>query len=142
MGPSVAGLDDSPKKSEEVHINSSSAPAGKDSKSNAPARIPYVTSALRRAHTVAQGKNIAKKTNISSKAALPLISTKDSHELLRRRSFKQLDSQKTQTPRETFSGARESSHFTVGNVGQNGKIFLRYGPRSASSCAFLGVTTA
>ncbi|KAL4957278.1 hypothetical protein BDW69DRAFT_40363 [Aspergillus filifer] len=125
MGPSVASLDDLPKKSEGVHMSASPVSTSKDSKPNAPAKIPYVTSTLRRAHTVAQGKHIAKKANIGSKlveekAALPLVRTKDSQELLRGRSFK---TQKI--PRETFAALRESSHFTVGNVGQNGKIFLR-----------------
>ncbi|KAL4782411.1 hypothetical protein BJX76DRAFT_369166 [Aspergillus varians] len=129
MGPSVASFDDSPRKSEVVHMNVSPVSTGKDSKSNAPTKAPYVTSTLRRAHTVAHGKNIAKKINISSRAAgenaaLPLIRSKDSHELLRRRSSKHLDPQNV-PPCENFAGARESSHFTVGNVGQNGKIFLR-----------------
>ncbi|KAL2854923.1 hypothetical protein BJY01DRAFT_18229 [Aspergillus pseudoustus] len=129
MGPNAAGLDDRPKKPEEVHPSSSSpVPVSKESKSNALPKTPYVTPTLRRAHTVAQGRNIARKTNIGArvagqKPAVSLIRTKDSHELLRRRSFKQFDSQKI--PRETFAGPRESSHFTVGNVGQNGKIFLR-----------------
>ncbi|KAL4931201.1 mitotic regulator LTE1 [Aspergillus undulatus] len=128
MGPSVASFDDSPKKSEGVHTSASPVSTGKDSKPNAPVKIPYVTSALRRAHTVAQGKNIARKTNIGStlveeKAALPLVRTKDSHELLRGRTVKHIDFQKV--PREGFAGSRASSHFTVGNVGQNGKIFLR-----------------
>ncbi|KAL4945431.1 hypothetical protein BDV06DRAFT_30927 [Aspergillus oleicola] len=125
MGPGVASLDDPPKKSEEVRTSASPVSTSKDSKPNAPAKIPYVTSTLRRAHTVAQGKHIAKKANIGSKlveekAALPLVHTKDSHELLRGRSFKT-----PKIPRETFAALRESSHFTVGNVGQNGKMFLR-----------------
>lgn len=129
MGPSVAGLDDSPRKSEEVHTRVSPVSAGNGSKLNAPIKVPYVTSALRRAHTVAQAKHIAKKTNIGSgtagdKAAPPLVQTKDSHEVLRARSFKLLDT-KPKVRREVFAGPRESSHFTVGNVGQNGKIFLR-----------------
>ncbi|KAL3438350.1 hypothetical protein BDV09DRAFT_192245 [Aspergillus tetrazonus] len=129
MWPSVAGLDDSPRKSEEVHTRVSPVSAGNGSKLNAPIRVPYVTSALRRAHTVAQAKHIAKKTNIGSgtagdKAAPPLVQTKDSHEVLRARSFKLLDT-KPKVRREVFAGPRESSHFTVGNVGQNGKIFLR-----------------
>ncbi|KAL3453389.1 hypothetical protein BJX65DRAFT_122734 [Aspergillus insuetus] len=130
MGPSAApGLDDRPRKSDEAHLGySSPAMTSKASKSIAPPKPAYVTSTLRRAHTVAQGRNIAKKTNIGSRAAgekpaVPLIRSKDSHELLRRRSFKHLDTQKI--PRETFTALRESSHFTVGNVGQNGKIFLR-----------------
>ncbi|KAL4810052.1 hypothetical protein BDV18DRAFT_166642 [Aspergillus unguis] len=132
MGPSMAGLDDSSEETEELHTIVSPVSAGKGSKpnanANAPTKVPYVTSALRRAHTVAQGKHIGKKTNIGSKAAgekgaLSLIRTKDSHELLRRRSLRQLGPQRV--PREAFAAIRESSHFTVGNVGQNGKIFLR-----------------
>ncbi|KAL3456359.1 hypothetical protein BJX64DRAFT_46139 [Aspergillus heterothallicus] len=129
MGPNAAGLQDHPKKSEEAHPSSSfPTPISKETNSNAPPKPVYVTSTLRRAHTVAQGRNIARKTNIGTRAAgekptVPLIRTKDSHELLRRRSSKHLDSQKI--PPETFAALRESSHFTVGNVGQNGKIFLR-----------------
>ncbi|KAL2834971.1 hypothetical protein BDW59DRAFT_1840 [Aspergillus cavernicola] len=125
MGHSAATRLD-PRQSEEVHMSAPAVPTDKDSKSNAPAKSPHVTSTLRRDNTVAQGRHIARKTNIGSKAAeekAALLRTKDSHELLRRRSFKHLDSQNL--PRETFAGARESSHFTVGNVGQNGKIFLR-----------------
>ncbi|KAL4992537.1 hypothetical protein BDW68DRAFT_149113 [Aspergillus falconensis] len=129
MGPSVASLEDSTRKSDDVHTSVSPVSTGKGSKLNAPIKVPYVTSALRRAHTVAQAKHIAKKTNIGSgtageKAPLPLVRTKDSHELLRVRSFKHLDP-KPKVAREAFAGPRESSHFTVGNVGQNGKIFLR-----------------
>jgi hypothetical protein len=145
MGPSAAaGLDDRPRKSDEAHPGYSPALTSKVSKSNAPPKPAYVTSTLRRAHTVAQGRNIAKKTNIGSRAvgekpAVPLIRSKDSHELLRRRSLKHLDTQKI--PRETFTALRESSHFTVGNVGQNGKIFLRYEQTLVSPCAWLGTTS-
>ncbi|KAL5340082.1 hypothetical protein BJX70DRAFT_131491 [Aspergillus crustosus] len=125
MGPRVASFDGTARKSEEVHSSASPVSAGKEPKSKKATKVPYVTSTLRRAHTVAQGKNIARKTNIGSrsageKAAVPIIRTKDSHELLRRRSLKHLDTQLY-----SIAGARESSHFTVGNVGQNGKIFLR-----------------
>ncbi|KAL4870980.1 hypothetical protein BDV12DRAFT_184093 [Aspergillus spectabilis] len=128
MGPSVTSFDGTPRKSEEVHLSVSPVSAGKESKSKAATKAPFVTSTLRRAHTVAQGRNIARKANnglraAGEKAAVPLIRTKDSHELLRRRSLKQLDTQKL--PREPFAGVRASRHFTVGNVGQNGKIFLR-----------------
>ncbi|KAL4980693.1 hypothetical protein BDW66DRAFT_36647 [Aspergillus desertorum] len=128
MGPSVASLEGRPRKSEEVHARVSPVSAGNSSKLNAPNKVPYAT-ALRRAHTVAQAKHIVNKTNIGSvttgqKAALPLLRTKDSHEVLRARSFRQPEP-KPKLPREAFAGPRESSHFTVGNVGQNGKIFLR-----------------
>ncbi|KAL4921883.1 hypothetical protein BDW62DRAFT_98156 [Aspergillus aurantiobrunneus] len=128
MGPGLTSFGDGSRKSEETHIGVSPVSTDKDSRSNVPTQVPYVTTTLRRAHTVAQGKHIAENTNIGSraaggKAALPLTRTKNSHELLRGRSVRQLDSQKVS--RETAAGARESSHFTVGNVGQNGKIFLR-----------------
>lgn len=140
------GLDDSPNKSEEAHTAGSPVSTGRGSKpnanANAPTKVPYVTSALRRAHTVAQGKHIAKKSNIGSKAveekATPPIRIKDSHELLPRRSLKQLGPQKV--PRETLPAVRESSHFTVGNVGQNGKIFLRYESGLMVQTAVLGTT--
>ncbi|KAK6814124.1 hypothetical protein RU639_009902 [Aspergillus parasiticus] len=86
------------------------------------------TCTLRRAHTVAQGKNVGEKTKVGSKTARERIATsflrvKDSHELLRKRSSKRLDA--PASPRDTPAAAREPNHFTVGNVGQNGKIFLR-----------------
>ncbi|KJK62081.1 RasGEF domain protein [Aspergillus parasiticus SU-1] len=86
------------------------------------------TCTLRRAHTVAQGKNVGEKTKVGSKTARERIATsflrvKDSHELLRKRSSKRLDA--PTSPRDTPAAAREPNHFTVGNVGQNGKIFLR-----------------
>ncbi|KAL3482362.1 hypothetical protein BJX99DRAFT_216894 [Aspergillus californicus] len=126
MELSAAGIEVRPEKSEAVHMGASTIAIDKGTRPNETAKSPYIASTLRRAHTVAQGRNIAKKTNIGSRAAAEkaaLIRTKDSHELLRSRSFKNLEPQKTS--RETFAGARESSHFTVGNVGQHGKIFLR-----------------
>ncbi|KAE8410564.1 hypothetical protein BDV36DRAFT_277408 [Aspergillus pseudocaelatus] len=86
------------------------------------------TCTLRRAHTVAQGNNVGEKIKLGSKTARERIATsflrvKDSHELLRKRSSKRLDA--PASPRDTPAAAREPNHFTVGNVGQNGKIFLR-----------------
>ncbi|KAE8377251.1 hypothetical protein BDV26DRAFT_293336 [Aspergillus bertholletiae] len=90
--------------------------------------VKNATSTLRRAHTVTQGKNVGEKTKVGSKTARERIATsflrvKDSHELLRKRSSKRLDA--PASPRDTPAAAREPNHFTVGNVGQNGKIFLR-----------------
>ncbi|KAF7118932.1 hypothetical protein CNMCM5793_008570 [Aspergillus hiratsukae] len=89
----------------------------------------FATSAsnLRRAHTVAQGRNIA-KSNIRVRAvrgrvASSILRAKDSHEMLKKRPVKRFDI--PQAPRDALAGAREPNHFTVGNVGQNGKIFLR-----------------
>lgn len=86
------------------------------------------TCTLRRAHTVAQGNNVGEKTKLGSKTTRERIATsflrvKDSHELLRKRSSKRLNA--PAPPRDTLATAREPNHFTVGNVGQNGKIFLR-----------------
>ncbi|KAF5863211.1 Guanine nucleotide exchange factor lte1 [Aspergillus alliaceus] len=97
--------------------NAQSSPEGKNA-----------TSALRRAHTVAQGRNVGEKAKVGSRTARERIATsflrvKDSHELLRKRSSKRLDA--PSPPRDTPAGAREPNHFTVANVGQNGKIFLR-----------------
>ncbi|KAJ8152859.1 hypothetical protein LV165_006763 [Aspergillus fumigatus] len=82
---------------------------------------------LRRAHTVAQGRNIA-KSNIGVKpvrgrVATSILRAKDSHEVLKKRPVERFDI--PQAPRDAPAGAREPNHFTVGNVGQNGKIFLR-----------------
>ncbi|KAF7593636.1 Guanine nucleotide exchange factor lte1 [Aspergillus hancockii] len=96
--------------------------------SNTQTEDKIATSTLRRAHTVAQGRNVGERIKVGSKTARERISTsflrvKDSHELLRKRSSKRLDA--PSPLRDTPAGAREPNHFTVGNVGQNGKIFLR-----------------
>ncbi|PYH89470.1 hypothetical protein BO71DRAFT_434774 [Aspergillus ellipticus CBS 707.79] len=88
----------------------------------------YATTDLRRAHTVAHGRNTKETLVIGPRTArermaTSLLRVKDSHELLRKRSFKHPDV--SQTPRDASVGTRELNHFTVGNVGQNGKIFLR-----------------
>ncbi|KAF7171714.1 hypothetical protein CNMCM5623_004024 [Aspergillus felis] len=89
----------------------------------------FATSAsnLRRAHTVAQGRNIAKSNVgvrvVRGRVATSILRAKDSHEILKKRPVKRFDI--PQAPRDARAGAREPNHFTVGNVGQNGKIFLR-----------------
>lgn len=82
---------------------------------------------LRRAHTVAQG--VAAKGNVGHRAAKDrahsLLRMKNSSEVLRQRSQKR--SNAPEAAPEAFAGAREAKHFTVGNVGNNGRIYLRYG---------------
>ncbi|OQE19820.1 hypothetical protein PENSTE_c014G04542 [Penicillium steckii] len=89
---------------------------------------PNTISTLRRANTVAQGANIIKR-NLELKATRDRTATttgiraKDSHELLRK-----IPLQRSQThrgPLEARPAPRKAGHFTVGSVGQNGKIFLR-----------------
>lgn len=89
---------------------------------------PNAISTLRRANTVAQGANIIKR-NLELKAtrertATTGIRAKDSHELLRKAPL--LRSQTHRGPLEARPAPRKAGHFTVGSVGQNGKIFLRY----------------
>lgn len=57
--------------------------------------------------------------------AASLLRPKDSHELLSKVSLKRSN---THQPRDALAAPREPKHFTVSNVGQNGKIFLRYVP--------------
>jgi hypothetical protein len=100
------------------------------------AATPKATTPLRRANTVAQGSLI--KKNLERKATRERTATtgtalgvgasglraKDSNELLRK-----LPLQRSQThrgPLEARPAGRKAGHFTVGSVGQNGKIFLRY----------------
>ncbi|RAL09554.1 mitotic regulator LTE1 [Aspergillus homomorphus CBS 101889] len=88
----------------------------------------HTTSDLRRAHTVTHGTNPKDKPTANAKTTRERIATsflrvKDSHELLRKRSFKRANP--SQTPADSLPTAREPNHFTVGNVGQNGTIFLR-----------------
>ncbi|KAJ5103362.1 hypothetical protein N7532_003891 [Penicillium argentinense] len=88
---------------------------------------PDATSTLRRANTVAQGGNIIKR-NLELKAlrdrtATTGVRAKDSHELLRKTPLQR--SQTHRGPLEARPAPRKAGHFTVGSVGQNGKIFLR-----------------
>lgn len=116
---------------------------------------PYATSNLRRAHTVTQGgtrRNVVAKNLESSReeedkeddneglaptrapTADSPLRTRGSHELLQQQQQQQsslspLKRSLTQRgPRDapSASGGRSRNHFTVGSVGQNGKIFLRY----------------
>ncbi|KAJ5137365.1 hypothetical protein N7526_003598 [Penicillium atrosanguineum] len=89
----------------------------------------YASSNLRRANTVAQGGNIIKR-NLELKATRDRTATattgvraKDSHELLRKTPLQR--SQTHRGPLEARPAPRKAGHFTVGSVGQNGKIFLR-----------------
>lgn len=89
---------------------------------------PNATSNLRRANTVSQGGNIIKR-NLELKAtrdrtATTVLRAKDSHELLRKAPLQR--SQTHRGPLEARPAPRKAGHFTVGSVGQNGKIFLRY----------------
>ncbi|KAG2413970.1 hypothetical protein HFD88_003161 [Aspergillus terreus] len=102
----------------------------RDAHANTPAAPDpqYVTSMLRRAHTVAQGKNMGERAGSGEKTArermvTSLLRVKSSHEALRKRSLKRFDV--LPSTRDALAAAREPNHFTVGNVGQNGKIFLR-----------------
>ncbi|KAJ6093336.1 hypothetical protein N7486_008625 [Penicillium sp. IBT 16267x] len=96
---------------------------------------PKTTAPLRRANTVAQGSLI--KKNLERKATQDRTATtgtapgmtvsglqaKDSNELLRKSSLQR--SQTHRGPLEARPAGRKAGHFTVGSVGQNGKIFLR-----------------
>lgn len=100
-----------------------------------------VTSNLRRANTVAQGGNLIKR-NLESKATRDRTNTtglraKDSHELLRNGPLQRSQTQAHRGPLEARPAPRKAGHFTVGSVGQNGKIFLRY-DRGIGSVILLG----
>ena len=89
------------------------------------------TSTLRRANTVAQSGNLIKR-NLELKATRERSGTttgiraKDSHEMLRNAPLQRSKTQIHRTPLESRPAGRKAGHFTVGSVGQNGKIFLRY----------------
>lgn len=88
----------------------------------------HAPSNLRRANTVAQGGNIIKR-NLELKATRDRTATtglraKESHELLQETPLQR--SQTHRGPLEARPAPRKAGHFTVGSVGQNGKIFLRY----------------
>lgn len=99
-----------------------------EQKPSAPGRgTRYAMPNLRRANTVAQGgtsRNLTESKAARDRSATSLPRAKDSHEMLRQTPLQR--SRTHQTPRGVVAGAREPKHFTVGNVGQNGKIFLRY----------------
>ncbi|KAK2768191.1 Guanine nucleotide exchange factor lte1 [Arachnomyces sp. PD_36] len=80
---------------------------------------------LRRAHTVAQGRDIS--TRVPPRGA-ECVRTKS---LRRAKNSKEALTQPLNQPKEvdvtpdSFGTGREPRHFTVGNVGNNGKIYLR-----------------
>lgn len=84
-------------------------------------------SSLRRAHTVAQGPNTS-KTNIGRRVGKErtqsLLRMKNSAEVLWQRSMKRSNNIPESVPE--FLPSREGKHFTVGNVGNNGRLYLRY----------------
>jgi hypothetical protein len=89
----------------------------------------HATSKLRRANTVAQGGNPTRR-NLELKAkrkrtATTVVRSRDSKERLRKDALQR--SQTHRDPRPGPPSGRRAGHFTVGSVGQNGKIFLRYG---------------
>ena len=119
----------------DTHASSSVQPAGFRSSvkpSGSATESIFATSHLRRVNTVAQeGGNIS-KNNLESSAVdrekpaeVSQLRTRDSHELLQKPlSLKRSLTQRG--PRDAPANSRGGSHFTVGSVGQNGKIFLRY----------------
>ena len=98
---------------------------------------PNATSNLRRANTVAQGGNLIKR-NLEQKTTRDRTNTtglraKDSHELLQKGPLQRSQTQAHRSPLEARPSPRKAGHFTVGSVGQNGKIFLRYDRNIISS---------
>lgn len=83
-------------------------------------------STLRRAHTVAQG--VAAKRSVGRRTAKDransLLRGRNSSDVLRQRSLKRSNAQEAAP--EAFTVGREAKHFTVGNVGNNGRMYLRY----------------
>lgn len=86
---------------------------------------------LRRANTVAQSGNLIKR-NLELKATRERtgmttgLRAKDSQEMLRNAPLQRSKTQIHRPPLEARPAGRKAGHFTVGSVGQNGKIFLRY----------------
>lgn len=119
----------------DTHASSSVQPAGFRSSvkpSGSATESPIAISNLRRANTVAQGGGNISKNNLESSAAasekpaeVSQLRSRDSHELLQK-SLSPKRSLTQRGPRDAPANGRGGSHFTVGSVGQNGKIFLRY----------------
>lgn len=90
--------------------------------------FPNSNSNLRRANTVAQGGNLIRR-NLELKTTRDRTNTtglreKNSQDSLRKGPLQR--SQTHRTPLAARAAPRKAGHFTVGSVGQNGKIFLRY----------------
>ncbi|KAJ5240184.1 hypothetical protein N7468_004803 [Penicillium chermesinum] len=117
------------KQSSEPHVRINELPA----LNRARGGPPQATSNLRRANTVSQSGNLLKK-NLERKATRertapatgPLgLRVKNSQDLLRK-AAPLGRSQTHRGPLQARPPGRKVGHFTVGSVGQNGKIFLRY----------------
>ncbi|EEP82366.1 predicted protein [Uncinocarpus reesii 1704] len=81
---------------------------------------------LRRSHSVAQSKNIPRvHTSAVMGAANILRRGEKSSQLLDRRPPRRGRSKDLTSESKNTQGVREGRQFTVGNVGQNGKIYLR-----------------
>lgn len=77
---------------------------------------------------MAQGPNTP-KTNLGRRGkerAQSLLRVKNSAEMLWQRSTKRSNNVPESVPESSPTG-REGKHFTVGNVGNNGRLYLRYG---------------
>ncbi|KAJ5601686.1 hypothetical protein N7510_011220 [Penicillium lagena] len=87
----------------------------------------HATLKLRRANTVAQGGNpIRRNQELKAKrerTAPTVVRARDSKGRLRKDALQR--SQTQRDPRPAPPSGRRAGHFTVGSVGQNGKIFLR-----------------
>lgn len=93
------------------------------------AEAHYAMSNLRRVHTVAQDRNVTKRSprsrSTKKRVTEALLRVRDSHDLvLRRRSLKRSNAH--EVPCDALAAVREAKNFTVGNVGHNGRIYLRY----------------
>lgn len=94
--------------------------------SPAPPALLHGGSNLRRARTVAQGTHGSSSlaNTDRDRVAANLLRMKDSHEVLRQRSLKRSNTHGAL--RDGSAIAKEAQHFMVGNVGNNGRIYLRY----------------
>ncbi|KAJ5674072.1 hypothetical protein N7462_009511 [Penicillium macrosclerotiorum] len=120
-------------KSGEPQVRIDELPVSMQTRGGAP---PNNMTHLRRANTVAQSGNLIKR-NRELKATRERTATtpsglraKDSHELLRKAPLQR--SQTHRGPLEARPAGRKAGHFTVGSVGQNGKIFLSRADKGSS----------
>lgn len=82
---------------------------------------------LRRAHTISKSANLSTKSSPGKSGrgrTASLRRGKHSNEVLRPKASVHLHENTSES--RVFTAAREGRHFTVGNVGHNGKIYLRY----------------
>ncbi|KAI1930840.1 Guanine nucleotide exchange factor lte1 [Ophidiomyces ophidiicola] len=110
--------------------------SGPNSPRRNPARIGRF--GLRRSHSVSQTQNGSKTLIPAIEETINPFNTGKKNEAIKQRLQRQLPCQDALSKSMTAAGGREGRQFTVGNVGQNGKLYLRPVPISKQGLHSLG----